>query len=153
MLYSCDFKAPSCPGNGSFSFGGNGQYTEVILGRDRPKLTSAPGRGRGLALNNRAAVSAEEYKGIGQGTVKQFGTWSVDEASKTLTLHSENTFTLNCGRQPGSRIRILPALTTAQHFVLDELKLAAAMGTCSAPALELGNVHKEYRFHPAGTAG
>ena len=45
------------------------------------------------------------------------------------------------------------ALTTAQHFVLDELKLAAAMGTCSAPALELGNVHKEYRFHPAGTAG
>ena len=35
------------------------------------------------------------------------------------------------------------ALTTAQHFVLDKLKLAAAMGACSTPALELGNAHKD----------
>jgi hypothetical protein len=88
-MTSCDFKAPWCPGNGSISYGGNGQYTEVLLGRDRPKLTGAA---TGTATD-RAAVSAEAYKGIGQGTVAQFGTWSVDEATKTLTIHSENTFT------------------------------------------------------------
>jgi hypothetical protein len=84
-MTSCDFKAPWCPGNGSFSYGGNGQYTEVLFARDRPKLT-----GTGT---DRAAVSAEAYKGIGQGTVAQFGTWSVDEATKTVTLHPDNTFT------------------------------------------------------------
>ena len=34
------------------------------------------------------------------------------------------------------------ALTTAKHFVLDKLKLAAAMGACSTPALELGGARK-----------
>jgi hypothetical protein len=91
-MTSCDFKyfkAPFCPGNGSIAFGGNGQYTEVILGRDRPKLAGTPGS----TPPDRTTVSAEAYKGIAQGTVAQFGTWSVDEATKTLTFHPENTFT------------------------------------------------------------
>jgi hypothetical protein len=89
-MTSCDVKAPFCVNgnsNGSLAFGGNGRYTEVILGRDRPKLASTPGP------IDRTTVSAEAYKGIGQGTVAQFGTWSVDEANKTLTLRSESTFT------------------------------------------------------------
>jgi hypothetical protein len=69
-MTSCDFKAPFCPGNGSLAFGGNGRYTEVILGRDRPKLASTPGP------IDRTTVSAEAYKGIAQGTVAQFGTVS-----------------------------------------------------------------------------
>jgi hypothetical protein len=85
LMTSCDFKAPFCPGNGSIALGPNGRYTEVVLGKDRPKLAGNP--------TDRTTVSAEAYKGIGQGTVAQFGTWSVDESSKTLTLHSENTFT------------------------------------------------------------
>ena len=110
-MTSCDFKAPSCPGNGSFSFGGNGQYTEVILGPDRPKLTDNP--------TGRVSVSADQYKGIGQGTVAQFGTWSVEEASKTLTLHSENTFTRV---NEGTDRKVSISLTG------DELKVVVADG-------------------------
>ena len=84
-LASCDVKAPWCPGSGSWAFGGNGRYTLVIQG-PRPKVS-------GTGPINRTAVSAEEYKAIGQGNVSQFGTWSVNEADKTLTQHSENTFT------------------------------------------------------------
>jgi hypothetical protein len=87
-MTSCDAKAPFCTGNGSISFGGNGRYTLVVFGRDRPKLTGA-----GTGPVDRTTASADAYKGIGQGTVAQFGTWSVDEATKTLTEHSENTFT------------------------------------------------------------
>jgi hypothetical protein len=86
-MTSCEVKTPWCPnGNGSLALSGSGRYTLVIFARDRPKLT-------GNNPIDRAAVSADQYKGIGQGTVAQFGTWSVNEADKTLTQHSENTFT------------------------------------------------------------
>jgi hypothetical protein len=83
-MTSCDVKAPWCVNgktNGSFALDGNGRYTEVILAPDRPKLT-------GTGPIDPTTVSAEAYKGIGQGTVAQIGTWSVDEANKTLTLRS-----------------------------------------------------------------
>ena len=46
------------------------------------------------------------------------------------------------GRSPPQHLTADLLLTTAKHFVLDKLKLAAAMGACSTPALELGGARK-----------
>ena len=72
--------------SGSLSFNPTGRYTLVILAGNRPKVTTGDGTG------NRASVSPEDYKAIGQGTVAQFGTWSVNETDKILTQHPESTF-------------------------------------------------------------
>jgi hypothetical protein len=78
---------PICadPG-GSLSFNPTGRYTMVILAGNRPKV-GTPGGG-----TNRANVTPDEYKSIGQGTVAQFGTWSVNETDKILTQNPERTF-------------------------------------------------------------
>ena len=57
----------------------NGQYSQIIERPDRSKFKS----------NNRLEGTAEENKAAVQGTVATFGTWSVDEASKTLTVRIE----------------------------------------------------------------
>jgi hypothetical protein len=56
----------------------------VIFAKNRPRPAAAPGQ--------RENVTPEDYKGIAQGTVANFGTWSVNEADKTLTLHSDEGF-------------------------------------------------------------
>jgi hypothetical protein len=53
-------------------------------GRPRPAPTTNP--------TARENVTPEYYKEIAQGTVAQYGTWSVNEADKTLTLHSDEGF-------------------------------------------------------------
>jgi hypothetical protein len=59
------------------------------------------------------------YKGIAQGTVAQFGTWSVDEANKTLTRRPDSTFTrVNEGNDAKASISLTG----------DELKLTGADG-------------------------
>lgn len=75
---------PYCvdPG-GSLSFNPTGRYTLVMLAGNRPRVAGG---------NNRANVSPEDYKAIGQGTVAQFGTWSVNETDKILTQNPERTF-------------------------------------------------------------
>jgi hypothetical protein len=50
----------------------------------RPKATTGP-----TGAINRAGLSPEEYKAIAQEMVANFGTWSVNEADKTQTLHAE----------------------------------------------------------------
>jgi hypothetical protein len=52
----------------------------VIAARGRPKPATGLGR---------ANVAPEEYKALAQGVVANFGTWSVNEADKTLTFHVE----------------------------------------------------------------
>jgi hypothetical protein len=111
-LVSCDYKAPFCSSNatGSVSFSGNGRYTQVVLGGDRPRIT--------IGAQDRTAVTPDHYKAIGQGTVAHFGTWSVNEAEKTLTQHIENSFFGGQGRD-------------FKHSVSlngDELKLVASSG-------------------------
>jgi hypothetical protein len=64
-------------------------------------------------------VSAEDYKAIGQGTVAQFGTWSINEADKTLAQHVESSFTR---KNEGSDAKLTVNLTG------DELKLVMANG-------------------------
>ena len=51
----------------------------MIAARGRPKLASG----------NRSEVPAEQFKAAALGLVANFGTWSVNEADKTLTTHYE----------------------------------------------------------------
>jgi len=79
-LVSCE-AAPWCVNpNGTLMLDAGGRYAIMTAARGRPKVTVAP---------NRADQKPEEYKAIAQGVVANFGTWSVSEADKTLTLRFE----------------------------------------------------------------
>ena len=57
----------------------NGQYAQIIVLPDRPAFK----------VNNRLEGTPEENKAAVHGTTATFGTWSIDEASKTLTVRNE----------------------------------------------------------------
>jgi len=57
----------------------NGQYSQIIVRTDVPKFKS----------DNRMQGTADENKAAVQGTTAAFGTWSVDEANKTLIVRVE----------------------------------------------------------------
>jgi len=79
---SCTIQAfPWClgPHDGIAILDASGHYAIVNTARGRPKF-SEPAR-------RRDAYSAEEYKAATMGLQAQFGTWSVNEADKTITLH------------------------------------------------------------------
>ncbi len=75
---SCDptRTVPYCPPDpnpdGIWIFDASGRYAVAAAARGRPKLSTR---------------SAEEYKAIATGYAASFGTWSVNEADKTLTLY------------------------------------------------------------------
>jgi hypothetical protein len=62
-------------------FDASGQWAQILVRPDRPKFK----------VNNRLEGTPEENKTAVQGTSATFGTWSVDEASKTLTVHYEGS--------------------------------------------------------------
>jgi hypothetical protein len=88
MLASCNStsangaKQPYCADpnpNGILILDASGRYASVIAARGRPKFTTP----------NRSEAKAEEFKAAALGLVANFGTWSVNEADKTLTQHYE----------------------------------------------------------------
>ena len=83
-LVSCDAKQPYCVNpTGSLSLNGNGRYTLVIAAKNRPTpALSVPG-------THGENVTPEDFKAMARGVVANFGTWSVNEAEKTLTIRSE----------------------------------------------------------------
>ena len=92
----------------------NGRYSFMISRVDVPKF----------AANNVTQGTAEENAAVVKGVIANFGTWSVDEATKTLTTNVEaSTYpNLNGGNQK----RIISSLTA------DELKYSnptSAAGT------------------------
>lgn len=64
---------------GTFILAADGHYAMVLVNPERPKKWTS-GKGR-------QDISAEAYKSAASGLVAQFGTWTVDEASTTLTRH------------------------------------------------------------------
>jgi hypothetical protein len=62
---------------GLIIFDAGGNYTQVIVQPDRPKFKS----------NNRLEGTAEENKSALAGGLGQFGTWSVNDADKSIILH------------------------------------------------------------------
>ena len=84
--------------NGTLLLAPSGRYAQVIAARGQPKTTTA-----GAVIANRADVTPEYYKAIAQGLVANFGTWSVNEADKTLTRKFEGALFPNVeGAQPKS---------------------------------------------------
>jgi hypothetical protein len=110
-LVSCDStsangaKQPFCANpNGILIFDAGGRYASVIALRGRPKLASG----------NRAEVPAEQFKAAAMGLAANFGTWSVNEADKTLTTHYEAALFPNI---EGTEVKSIISLAG------DELKL------------------------------
>ena len=62
----------------------SGKYVQIISRSDRAKFK----------INSRLEGTPEENKATVQGNTAQFGTWSVDEASKTLTVRNEGAMAL-----------------------------------------------------------
>ena len=82
----------------------NGRYAFMISRADVPKF----------AVNNVNQGTAEENAAVVKGVIANFGTWSVDEATKTLTTNIEASSFPNLNG--GSQKRLISSLTA------DELK-------------------------------
>jgi Lipocalin-like domain len=110
-LVSCEvpinvIRQPFCVNpRGSLILDASGRYTQVISARDRPNATPGPN-----GLFNRADVKPEEYKAMAQGVVANFGTWSVNEADKTLTTHEEGALFPNGEGGEGNEHSASPAM-------------------------------------------
>ncbi len=62
-------------------FDSNGHYALVNARSDLPKFAS----------NSRTTGTPEEYRAIVQGSIAHFGTYTVDDAAKTITFHIETS--------------------------------------------------------------
>jgi hypothetical protein len=82
----------------------SGRYAQIIVRPDRPKFKAS----------NRLDGTPEENKAAIQGTTATFGTWSIDEASKSLVRHIEGSLFPN---QEGTE-----AKTSIVDLTADELK-------------------------------
>ena len=66
---------------GAAMYDANGRFTFMIMRSDLPKFTS----------NNRAQATAEEGKAVAQGMIAFYGTYTVNEADKTVTTRIEGS--------------------------------------------------------------
>jgi lipocalin-like protein len=73
-----DFYGPNPQGQATYE--ANGRVSVIITRSDLPKFAS----------NNRQAGTPEENKAVVQGSIAYFGTYTVDEAAKTVTSHIES---------------------------------------------------------------
>jgi hypothetical protein len=76
---------PFGPNDGYATFSAAGRFAITLVRSDLPKFAS----------NNRDTGSADENKAIVQGTNAYFGTYSLNEADGTLTLHIERASSPN----------------------------------------------------------
>jgi hypothetical protein len=105
-LVSCEAKTPACVNpSGSLSLNGNGRYTFIVVAKGRPKATTTGGR---------EAVTPEEYKAVAKGVVANFGTWTANEADKTIAYHVEGALFPNTEGSDGK--------STVVSVTADEMK-------------------------------
>jgi hypothetical protein len=110
---------PWCAGNNGIQvFDASGHYVTMMAARGRPKVTIPGG---GPAGADRNAPTPEQYKAIAAGLFAQFGTWSINEANKTFTLHSEGALFPN---DEGTDF----ATFTVVNISGDELRIALQTG-------------------------
>jgi len=101
---------------GLFIFEANGQYSFMISRSDIPKF----------AVNNVNQGTATENKAVVNGMISHFGTWSVDEATKTITTNVEASSFPNLNGN--SQKRVISSLAS------DELKYTNAASTTGEKA-------------------
>jgi len=83
-------------------FEADGRYSFMIFRSDVPKFAS----------DNLNQVTAEESKAAIQGMTANFGTWSIDEATKTLTTNIEAASSTNLNG--GTQKRIISSLSATE---------------------------------------
>ena len=93
--------------NGILMYDASGRYAIIIAARGRPNPTA----GRNSP--------AEELKPLVTGLIAQFGTWSVNETDKTITVHIDGALFPNVEGTDGKATVSLSG---------DELKLVGGLG-------------------------
>ncbi len=96
-----------------FILTGNGRFSWQVFRSDRPKFAS----------NNRLDASAEELRANNQGSLAYFGTYTVNEADKTIT------FRTDAGTYPNAEGEVITRIIT---------KLTADEWVYTNPATTLG---------------
>jgi Lipocalin-like domain len=93
---------PFGPNDGYATFSADGRFSITLLRSDLPKFAS----------NNRDTGSADENKAIVQGSNAYFGTYSLNEADGTVTLHIERASFPNWAGT--DQQRLIVSLTTTE---------------------------------------
>ena len=106
---------------GMLIFGANGHYSQTIVDPGVPKFK----------INNRLKGTPEENAAAVHGTTTSFGTWTVDEASKTITVRNVGGMFPNQAGTDSPR--------TVTSITADELKLSTPV---TATGLRSDNVWK-----------
>lgn len=109
---------------GILIYDANGHYAQILLRSDVPKFKAS----------TRLQGTPEENAAVVHGAAAQFGTWSVDEATKTVTAHNEgNMFPNSVGAEQKT---VVVSVTT------DELRIK---GGLNASGTTSSNVFKRAR--------
>jgi hypothetical protein len=95
---------------GLIIFDAGGHYTQVVVRPDRPNFK----------INNRLEGTPEENKAALEGGIGQFGTWSVNEADKSITLHQVGV--VHFPNEEGADLK------RALSLAGDDLKITVAVG-------------------------
>jgi lipocalin-like protein len=104
---------PFGPGaRGMLVFDAGGRFATQVMAADRPRFAS----------NNRMIGTAEENKAVSRGVVAYFGTYTVDEADRIVTLHIEQSSFPNWNGTDQKR---------TFTFAGDELRYTAASSTAN----------------------
>jgi hypothetical protein len=88
---------------GTYMFDANGHFTQMLLRADLPKYA------------NRLQGTPDQYKAVGQGLVAYYGTYSVSEADKVITVHIVGGSFATFNNTDGKR--------TITSLTADELKI------------------------------
>jgi hypothetical protein len=103
---------------GILIFTADGRFAQIHVASDVPKIAS----------NNRLTGTPEEYAGIMRRSLSVFGTWTVDEAKKTVTYNIVSASYPNWEGE--AQTRTIDKLT-AEEFVNTNTSVAGGRGSAS----------------------
>ena len=103
---------------GILIFTADGRFAQIHVASDVPKIAS----------NNRMTATPEEYAGIMRRSLSVFGTWTVDEANKTVTYNIVSASFPNWEGE--AQTRVIDKLTT-EEFVNTNPNVAGGRGSAS----------------------
>src|SRR4051812_20765470 len=103
---------------GILIFTADGRFAQIHVAGDVPRIAS----------NNRMTGTPEEYAAIMKRSLSVFGTWTVDEANRTVTYHIESASFPNW--QGEAQTRAIDKLT-ADEFVNTNRSVAGGRGSAS----------------------
>jgi hypothetical protein len=103
---------------GILIFTADGRFTQIHVAGDVPKIAS----------NNRLTGTLEEYAGIMRRSLSVFGTFTVDEASKTVTYNIVSSSFPNWEGE--AQTRVIDKLT-AEEFVNTNPNVGGGRGSAS----------------------